>query len=58
MVKRSSQLSFIIGLFFILVALILLAGYLFSKPLRAGMNLYAGLAFLAFGTAMLFVKEE
>ena len=56
--SRFTSLSFIIGLFFLIVAIILLAGYFFSSLLAAGINLYAGILFLAFGVFMVMIKEN
>ena len=58
MIKRFNQLSFIIGLFFIILAMILIGGYLVSEALNAKINLYSGITFLAFGIFMVMVKSE
>ena len=58
MLKRLNQLSFVIGLFFILVALILLIGYLMGTSLKAPINLYSGLGMLIFGIFMVTIKEK
>ena len=57
MYKRFSQLSFIIGLFFIILSVILIAGYVATDALNARINLYSGMAFLAFGIFMVLVKS-
>jgi hypothetical protein len=57
MYKRLNQLSFIIGLFFIILALILIGGYLISEALNANINLYSGIVFLGFGIFMVLVKS-
>jgi len=41
MLKKLNQLSFVIGLFFILVAIILLVGYLLGASLKQPINLYS-----------------
>ncbi len=56
--KRFTSLSFIIGLFFVLMALILLVGYCVSLLLNASINLYVGIAFLLFGLLMMAIKEK
>jgi hypothetical protein len=56
MIKRLNQLSFIIGIFFIILALILIGGYFISEALHADINLYSGISFLAFGIIMVWVK--
>ena len=57
MYKRFNQLSFIIGIFFILLAVILLVGYVTTEALKANINLYSGIAFLLFGAFMVVVKS-
>jgi putative Ca2+/H+ antiporter (TMEM165/GDT1 family) len=57
MIKRFNQLSFIIGLFFIILAAILIGGYLISEALNANINLYSGITFLVFGVFMVMVKS-
>jgi hypothetical protein len=56
MIKRLNQLSFIIGIFFIILSLILIGGYFISEELHANVNLYSGISFLAFGIIMVWVK--
>ena len=51
--KRYTSLSFIIGLFFLIVSIILLIGYFTSDVLSVGINLYAGIAFLIFAVFMI-----
>ena len=56
--NRFNQLGFVIGIFFILVALVLLIGYGISEALHRLINLYSGLLMLAFGIFMIRVKDE
>jgi hypothetical protein len=56
MYKRLNELNFVIGLFFTIVSLILLAGNFLSKELSGSLNLYTGLVFLAFGIFMILIK--
>jgi uncharacterized membrane protein YesL len=56
MLKRINELSFVIGLFFTLVAIILIAGYFLSAQLSSPINLYTGIVFLVFGLAMVFIR--
>ena len=58
MLRRLNELSFVIGLFFSLVAVILLGGYFFMKELSAGINLYTGIVFLIFGVIMMLIKNR
>jgi len=58
MQNRLTQLSFIIGLFFSIVAVILLTGYFMSDALASSLNLFAGIAFLIFGLLMMLVKQK
>jgi len=57
MYKRLNELSFIIGLFFIILSVILIGGYLLSEALNARINLYSGISFLIFGIFMVIVKS-
>ena len=56
MSEKLNQLSFIIGVFFILVALVLLIGYAISSSLKHGINLYTGMAMMVFGLVMIKLK--
>jgi hypothetical protein len=57
MYKKFSQLSFVIGLFFFTVSLILFGNALLSRALT-GINLYTAVVFLLFGLAMMLVKNR
>jgi hypothetical protein len=57
MYKRITELSVIIGLFFIILAVILLGGYLLTDALKFRINIVTGVAFLAFGIFMVLVKS-
>ena len=56
MLERFNQLSFVIGLFFILVSLILVGGYFLIKPLAHVINLYTGIGMFVFGAFMIRTK--
>ena len=56
--SRFTSLSFIIGLFFLIVAVILVIGYFISSLLSAAINLYAGILFFVFGVFMVLIKEN
>lgn len=56
MSEKLNQLSFIIGVFFILVALVLLIGYLTTSSLKHSINLYTGMAMMVFGLVMIKLK--
>ena len=58
MYKRLNELSFVIGLFFTVVSLILLIGNFLSKELSGSINLYTGLIFLVFGVFMITIKSD
>lgn len=58
MYKRFSELSFVIGLFFLIVSVILLLGNFLSEALASRYNLYAGIFFLIFGTIMMYWKKK
>ena len=56
--KRITELSFIIGVFFSIVSLILLIGYFTSETLSSAKNMYSGIVFLLFGLFMIFVQTK
>ena len=58
MLKRINELSFVIGLFFTLMAIILLGGYLLVEKLSSTINLYTGIVFLVFGLAMILIRSK
>jgi cytochrome c biogenesis protein CcdA len=58
MYEKFNQLSFVIGFFFSLVALVLLLGYFFSDALDHAINLYTGIVLLVFGLVMINLKSE
>ena len=57
MFEKLNQLSFVIGVFFITVALILIAGYFLSSTLHFDINLYTGMGMMVFGLVMVNIKE-
>ena len=57
MYKRFSQLSFVIGLFFSIVAVILFVNALMRGTL-SGINLYTSIVFILFGLVMMLIKSE
>jgi multisubunit Na+/H+ antiporter MnhE subunit len=57
MYKKFGQLSFIIGLFFSIVSLILFGNALLSNSL-SGINLYTAIVFILFGLAMMFIENK
>jgi len=58
MYNRLNNLGFVIGVFFILVALILLIGGLVSASLAYKLNFYTGGGFLVFGLLMVVGSES
>ncbi len=58
MQKRITELSFIIGSFFLIVSVILLIGYFTSSLLHIDKNMYAGIVFLLFGLMMIIVTPK
>jgi cytochrome c biogenesis protein CcdA len=56
MSEKLNQLSFIIGVFFILVALVLLIGYATATSLKHAINLYTGMSMIVFGLVMVKLK--
>lgn len=57
MFEKFNQLSFVIGVFFIIVALILLVGYFLSSSLHQHINLYTGVGMIVFGLVMINLKD-
>lgn len=56
MYQKLNQLSFVIGLFFFLVSLILF-GHLLLSVSAGKLNLYTAVVFLIFGVAMMLTKD-
>jgi len=54
MYNRFTNLRFIIGLFFSIMAVLVLVGYLTSAEPGKAISLYSGLAFLLFGLLMMY----
>lgn len=57
MYKKFNQLSFVIGLFFFLVSLILFVHIVFSEGIGK-LNLYTAIVFMIFGVAMMIAKDK
>ena len=57
MYKRFNELNFVIGLFFFIVSLILLAGFLLQEQ-STNLTLYTGLVFLVFGSGMMMIRRK
>jgi uncharacterized membrane protein HdeD (DUF308 family) len=57
MLDKLNKLSFVIGLFFFIISVILLANYLTSNSQPQQVNLYSGIIFLLFGTIMMLLKN-
>jgi hypothetical protein len=58
MYKKFSQLSFVIGLFFSIVALILFANTLLNRAETNALSLSTAIVFLIFGLAMMLAKNK
>ena len=58
MMKRATDLQFIIGMFFSIVAVILLLDYFFQENPSGPLNLYTGLGFFVFGLFMIFFHTK
>jgi hypothetical protein len=58
MYKRFNELSFVIGLFFLLVSIILIVNGLVGKEAFNKLTLYSSIAFLIFGLFMIFTKSK
>jgi hypothetical protein len=57
MFEKFNNLSFVIGMFFIIVALILLIGYMVSDAVHHTINLYTGVGMIVFGFIMVNLKD-
>ena len=57
MYKKFNQLSFVIGLFFFLISLILFAHILLSEG-TGKINFYTAVVFLIFGVGMMLAKDS
>jgi len=58
MYKKLNDLGFVIGLFFIIIALVLIIGNFISSALNNKLNLYSGSFFLVFGFLMAFMNRN
>lgn len=57
MYEKFSRLSFVIGLFFTIVSVILFVNTLLSRT-DIGLALYTATVFLVFGLVMMFLKNK
>jgi uncharacterized membrane protein YhhN len=57
MYKRFNQLSFVIGLFFFIVSLIMFANAAFNNA-NANINIYTAIVFFIFGLLMIVIKGK
>ena len=57
MYKKFNQLSFVIGLFFFIVSIILFVHILMSKA-TGKINFYTAIVFLIFGVGMMIAKDS
>jgi hypothetical protein len=58
MYKRFNELSFVIGLFFLLVSLILILNGWLSSTAGNSLTYYSGAAFFVFGVVMMMLKSK
>jgi hypothetical protein len=57
MLKKLNDLQFVIGLFFSVVALILLLNVMMGTNVDGKLNIYTGSGFLIFGLAMMLIRK-
>jgi uncharacterized membrane protein YesL len=57
MLKRLNELNVVIGIFFILLSIILLAGAILSQDLSGRANVITGVVFLIFGILMVVARS-
>lgn len=58
MFQKLYKLNLIIGIFFLLLAVILLIDYLTDKAQAKSLNLYTGITFLLFGIFMCSINRN
>jgi uncharacterized membrane protein YesL len=58
MYKKLNDLQFVIGLFFSVVALILLFNVMLGTNVDGKLNIYTGSTFLVFGLAMMLFRKK
>ena len=58
MLKRFNELSFVIGLFFFIVSLVLLVSAMVSENFSGKINIYTGAAFFIFGLSMMIIRGK
>lgn len=58
MYKKLNDLQFIIGLFFTVIALILLISAMISESMSGKLNITTGVVFLIFGLCMMLIKGK
>jgi hypothetical protein len=58
MQERYTNLRFIIGLFFFLMAVLVLVAWFSADGGKVKINLYSGIAFAVFGMAMMVGRKE
>jgi len=57
MFKKLNDLQFVIGLFFSVVAVILLLNVMLTSNVGGKLNIYTGAVFLVFGVAMMVIRK-
>lgn len=58
MLQKFGQLSFVIGLFFSIISVILFANVLLDPENDNAITLYTAVVFLIFGLAMMLIKNK
>jgi Na+(H+)/acetate symporter ActP len=58
MYKRLNELSFVIGLFFLLVSIILMINGLMNESAKSNLTFYTAGGFLLFGIFMVLTKSK
>lgn len=58
MYRKFTELTFVIGLFFLLVAIILLVNTFVATAAPSRLDLYTGFAFLLFGIIMMMIRTK
>lgn len=58
MYKRFNELSFVIGLFFFILSIILIVNDQMATTLNNHASLYSGIVFCVFGLIMMLIKSK
>lgn len=58
MLKNFDNLGFVIGLFFMIISVVILLGWIFASSIDNYLNLYCGIFFFIFGFFMFYFNRK